>query len=161
MAEETLALRNIEQPLPQPAKPAGALVEGHAVTADAPLHARRPVVAQVLADAGQVVAHLDAELLQALPLADARELQQLRGRNGAGRDDHLAGRARLQLLSARGIAHTDAARTVENEALGQGVRLDAEIRAQARRLQIASRRAHTPALADRGLRHGDAFLVRA
>jgi hypothetical protein len=36
------------------------------------------MVAQVLADSGQGVPHLDAEVAQALRLADARQLEQLR-----------------------------------------------------------------------------------
>ena len=99
VAQEALALRDVEEALPQAAQAAGALVEGDAVAADAPFHARRPVVAQVLADAGQIVVDLDAELLEAVGLADAGELQQLRRGDGAGRHDHLAGRARLALLA--------------------------------------------------------------
>ena len=45
---------------------------------DAPFHPRRPVVPQVLADAGQIMANLDTEALEVRPLADAGELQQLR-----------------------------------------------------------------------------------
>ena len=41
------------------------------------------------------------------------------------------------------------------------VGLDGEVAPRARRLEIAARRAHAPAAADRALRHGDAFLVGA
>src|SRR5581483_4452029 len=155
------ARADVEQPLPQRAEPARTLVEGRAVAADPPLHARRPMVAQVLSDARQVVAHLDAEALEALGLADARQLQELRRGDGAGAHDHLARGTRLALPAADGIAHAHAAAAVENEALGQRVRLDREVRARAGGIEVASRRAHAPALVDRGLRHGDAFLIPA
>ena len=51
------------------------------------------VVLQVLADALELVRHLDAERLQHRARADARELQDLRAADGAGRQDHLARRA--------------------------------------------------------------------
>src|SRR5207237_8453545 len=89
-AQEPLSGADIEQALPQSADATRPLVEGHAVTADAPLHARRTMVEQVLADTSQVVAHLDAEALEALALADAGQLQQLRRGDGPGGDDHLA-----------------------------------------------------------------------
>src|ERR1700704_2788079 len=90
-AQEPLLGADIEQTLPQRPEAPRALVEGHSVTTDAPLHARRPVVAQVLADARQVVADLDAEPLEALALADAGKLQKLRRGDGPSRDNHLAG----------------------------------------------------------------------
>ena len=161
VAQEALALGDVEEALPQAGDAAGTLVEGDAVAADAPFQARRPVVAQVLADAGEVVVDLDAELLEAGGLADAGELQQLGRGDGTGRHDHLAGGARLALLAADGIAHADAAAAFQDQALGGGVGLDGEVLAQARGLEVAARRAHAPAAADRALRHGDAFLVGA
>src|SRR5262249_60299870 len=78
VAQETLSRGQIEQPVPQRPKAACALVKGDAMPADAPFHARRPMVAQVLADTGQIMANLDAKALEALPLTDAGKLQELR-----------------------------------------------------------------------------------
>lgn len=50
----------------------------------------RIVVAQVLADARQMLHHRDAERLQVLRVADARQLQQLRGVDRATANDDLA-----------------------------------------------------------------------
>ena len=47
------------------------IVEGDALFADQPAGARHVMVAEVFADAGQRVAHLDAEIAQAFGLADA------------------------------------------------------------------------------------------
>ena len=48
------------------------------------------VIVQVLADARQVVHHLDAVLAEMLGRADARQHQQLRRADGAGGDDDFA-----------------------------------------------------------------------
>jgi choline dehydrogenase len=50
---------------------APTIVEGDALFADQPAGARHVMVAEVFADAGQRVAHLDAEIAQAFGLADA------------------------------------------------------------------------------------------
>src|SRR5262249_35030676 len=104
------------------------------MAADAPFHARRPVVAQVLADAGQIMAGLDAQALEALSLADAGKLQQLRRRDAAGRDDDFAGRTYLMLCAAAGISDAGAAATFEQEAFDQRIRFDGEVCSRARRL---------------------------
>ena len=127
-AQEALPGGDVEQPLPQGAKTARALVEGYAATAHTPLHARRIVVAQIFADARQVVVDLDAEPLEALRLADAGQLQQLRRGDGPGRHDHLTRCACLALLATHRIAHADAAGALHDQALGQRIRLDAEVR---------------------------------
>src|SRR5262249_9478061 len=129
--------------------------------ADAPFHARRPVVAQVLADAGHIMAALDAQTLAACRLADAGKLQELRRRDAAGRDDDFAGRTCLVLCAAAGVSDTGAAAAFEHETFNQRIRFDREVCSRPRRLEIAPRRAHASATADRGLRHGDAVLVAA
>src|SRR5437660_824870 len=136
MAQEALALRDVEEPLPEPAQAACALVECDAVAADAPLHARRPVVAQVFADAGQLVHHRDAERLEAFRLSDAGKLEQLRRGDRAGRDDDLTRGARLQGLALHGVAYADAARAFEQQRLCMRAGLDAEIAPRARRIEI-------------------------
>ena len=75
----------VAQRLADQAEPAAAVVEGVALRADRPAGARRIVVAQVLADAGQRLAHLDPEAAQPLRLADARQLEQLRRVDRAAR----------------------------------------------------------------------------
>src|SRR5262249_50797895 len=123
---------------------------------DAPFHARRPMIAQVLPDAWKVVAHLYAHGLEALTRADAGELEKLRRGDGSGRNDHLALSPRLALKALGLVAHTHAARALQDEVQGQGVGLDGEVGPRSGRVQIASRRAHAPTATDRGLRHGDA-----
>src|SRR5262245_39717253 len=161
MGEKASAGANIEEPVAQAAQPACALVEGHAVAADAPLHARRPMVPQILTHARQMVSDLDAEPLEAVALADAGELQKLGRGDGPRRHDHLVGCTRLALEPPDAIAHPHTAMTLEQELLGQRVGLDAEVAPRARRIEVTARRAHAPAPADGGLRHGDAFLIRA
>ena len=68
----------------------------HRVAEDAPPErADVGVVAEVLADAGQRVAHVDAERLQVRGLADTGDLQQLRRVERAARQDHFAARAHV------------------------------------------------------------------
>src|SRR5262249_44665007 len=88
-------------------------------------------------------------------------LQQLRRRDAAGRDDDFAGRTYLMLCAAAGVSDADAAATFEQEAFDQRIRFDGEVCSRSRRVEIALRRAHAPATADRGLRHGNAVLVKA
>src|SRR5262249_37220460 len=138
-----------------------ALVEGHAMATDAPLHARCPMIAEILPDTRQIVVDLNAEPLEALRLADPRKLQQLWRGDGPGRDDHFTGRPCLALHPTHSIAHAHTAVAIEDEALGHRACLDGQVWPQARWVEIASRRAHAPAATDRALRHGDAFLIRA
>ena len=78
------------------------------------------MIAQVLADARQIVVDLDAQPLEALRLADAGQLQQLRRGDGARRNDDLAGSTGLAHLAAHGVAHADAPTALEDQAVGQG-----------------------------------------
>jgi hypothetical protein len=61
----------VAQHLVRQAEAAPPIVEGDALFTDQPAGARNVMVAQVLADAGQLMAHLDAEIAQAFGLADA------------------------------------------------------------------------------------------
>ena len=67
------------------------VVEGDPPGADRPPRPRRIMVAQILADARQGMAHRDAQLLQALRLADARQFQQLWRVDGTRAHDDFAG----------------------------------------------------------------------
>src|SRR5436305_15042423 len=125
MTQEAPPLRDVEKPLPQAAHAARAFVERDAVPADAPLHARCPVVAQILADAAPFMHHRDAEPLQPLGLPDAGELEELRRGDRTGRDDDLACGARLEGLALHGVAHADAAPALEQQTLRVCAGLDA------------------------------------
>src|SRR4029077_1845804 len=140
---------------------AGVVVEGEVLLPDRELHARRIVVAQVLADARQVVQRCDAYAAQAVGLADAGELEQLGRIDRAARHEHFAHRPRLPLRPADGIAHADAAPAFQDQRLGQRALLDRQVRPRADRVEIAVGGALPTALADRLLRHADAFLALA
>src|SRR5262245_63437938 len=94
---------------------------------DAPFHARRPMIAQVLSDAWKIVPDLDAQGLEALSLADAGELEQLRRGNGSRRHDHLAPSTRLALMALDLVAHAHAARALEDEGERQRIGLDGQV----------------------------------
>jgi hypothetical protein len=70
--QHALPKQRVAQRLARQAEAAPPVVEGDAFLPDQPAGARNVVVAQVLADAGQLMAHLDAEIAQAFRLADAR-----------------------------------------------------------------------------------------
>ena len=105
--------------------------------------------------------HVDAQRLQPLGLADARQFEQLRTVDRAAAHDDLARSPRLAPAATDGIAHADAALALEQKALAQSAGLDAQIRPLADRLQVAGRRAHAPARGNRRLAHGDAVLTGA
>src|SRR5262245_1586416 len=161
MGEKAAAGADVEEALPQAAQPACPLVEGHSVAADAPFHARGPVVPQILTHAREMVSDLDAQPLEAVTLADAGEFQQLRRGDGPGRYDHLVGGTGLALEPPDPVAHPDTPMSLEQKLLGQRIGLDAEVGTDARRFEVTARRAHAPAPADGCLRHGDPFLIRA
>ena len=156
--EQAAARDGIVQRLAHQPQPARGVVVGVALGTDQPAGARRVMVAQVLADAGQRAAHLDAERLQPLGLADARQLEQLRAVDRAGADHDIARRRRLVHRAVHRIAHAGAARAVEDQALGQRLGHDAEVGPLGGRIEIAARRAHALAGDDRRLAHDDAVL---
>jgi len=75
--------------LPHQAEAPGLLVQRDRQL-DPPVHARREVVAVVLADALQLMLDLDAVAAQQLGLADAGMLQHARRLHGAARYDDFA-----------------------------------------------------------------------
>ncbi|MCY1346045.1 hypothetical protein D9M69_321200 [compost metagenome] len=85
------------------------------------------VVLQVLADAGQVHPQRNAQALQLGGRADAGEHQRLRRAEGAGGEDHLAPRAHFLDLLAVVVAHPDAARALEDQAVEGGVEIELEV----------------------------------
>ena len=65
------------------------------------------VVLEVLADARQVVAHVDADRAQLPGVTDPRQLQQLRGVEGAATQDDLTGADPLVTPAGAGVVDTD------------------------------------------------------
>ena len=83
------------------------------------------MVLQVLSDAGQVMHGGDAVLSHLSAVADAREHQQLRGLECAGRDDDLAPGADLLQRLALPVFDADRALAFEQDAGGVRAGLDA------------------------------------
>ena len=141
-------------------QPPRALVDGVDVL-DAHGEARGVVVAQVLADAGKRMAHLDAERLEQRWRTNARKLQQLGGIVAAAGEDDLASRAHGHALAAAAAdAVGDPYRTLSLEQDLGGVRTGAHrhVRALARRVQEGGGGADAAAVVDGALGVGDAFL---
>src|SRR6201996_2760263 len=67
----------------------------------------------------------------------------------------------LAFRSAAGVSHTCTATAFEHQTFHHRIRFDGEVRSFPRRVEIALRRTHALAAADRGLRHGDAVLIEA
>ena len=72
MAKQALPQYRVAHRLTHQPQNMQPIVEADALFADQPAGARYVMIAQVLADARQLMAHLDAETAQALRLADAR-----------------------------------------------------------------------------------------
>ena len=119
------------------------------------------MITQVFTDALQVVHDIDAKFLQACCLSDPGNFQKLRRVDGAGANDDFAIGLRFTHLTTKIVTHAGTTLASEDKTLGQCIRLNVQIGAAARRIEIAIGRAHTAALADRCLRHADAFLARA
>src|SRR4051812_391672 len=125
-----------------------------------PLHARRVMVAEVFADPPKLVAHLDAGRLKHVRPANTGQFEELWRVDRAGADDDFTTGAGFELLPAESVDDPDAPLSLEQQALGQRVRLDGQVRAPARRVEVAHRGTHATTTADRRLRHADAILLR-
>ena len=122
------------------------------------------VVLQVLADAGQVEHQRHVQVAQQRRRADAGTLQDLRRGDGPGAQQHLAAGAGLFRLAgiAAQVGHAAGAQAVEQDALGEGVGADGQVRPLASLVQVAARGAGAPAVGRHGAVHRpEAFLAVA
>src|SRR6202011_1298450 len=119
------------------------------------------MVAQILANALELVANLDADAFEPFWLADAGQFQKLRRIDRTGADDDLPVGAGFVLLAVYIVAHADAALALDQQAFGQRVGLDRQVWPPSRRIQIADGGAHPATAADRRLGHADIVLRRA
>jgi hypothetical protein len=119
------------------------------------------VVLGVLAHAGQVVRHGDAERPEEHRRAYPRELQQVRGADGAGRQQHLPHGAHPALAPA--LAEDDAryAAAFHLQPQGERARLDAEVGAAQGGAQEAGGCAEAAPASDAALVVEGAFLAGA
>ena len=119
------------------------------------------VVLEVLADAGQVGDHVDAEGLEMLVgVADARELEELRGVDRAAAQHDLAGahavrRAPVRVLDAHGP------RALEQDLRDERAGLDLEVRPLHHRVQVGARGGEPPAAVDVAVERREALLAVA
>ncbi|MDB5402385.1 MAG: hypothetical protein JWQ55_4403 [Rhodopila sp.] len=90
------------------------------------------MIAQVLADAFECVTNLDAQALKQIRLADTGQFQKLRRIDRTAADDDLPVRSGLVLLSVARVPDTNAALAFEQQAFGQRVGLDRQVRSPAR-----------------------------
>ncbi|MNO89958.1 hypothetical protein D3C76_814570 [compost metagenome] len=120
------------------------------------------VVLQVLADAGQFVAHGDAVGADLGLRADPGQHQQLRAAEGAGAQQHLAARLQLHALALDRHLHAGGALALQDDALGAGAGHHGEVAVQlADRLEEGRGGAPAAAVADGHVIGADAFLLGA
>src|ERR1700680_599059 len=119
------------------------------------------MVAQILANALELVANLDADAFEQFRLADAGQFQKLRRIDRTGADDDFPVGASFVPLSVYIVAHPDAALAFDQQAFGQRIGLDGQVWPPSRPIQIADGGAHPTTTADRRLGHADTVLHRA
>ena len=120
------------------------------------------MVLQVAADAGCVMHHIDAGLLQQGSRADARQHQQLRRLQRSAREQHLTARKQSTSSATLQDLGADRAPTLEQDAQHPGTGLDAQVRPSTDvRVQIAARRAPAFALVLGDLVRAEPFLFGA
>ena len=93
-----------------------------ALKRDAPLQ----VVTQVFTHTGHIGFDLHAQLTQTIGLANARELQQLRGHDGPGAQDHFAPGQHLQRLALVQVADSHRPRAFPHHRGGLSLHLQGE-----------------------------------
>jgi hypothetical protein len=103
------------------------------------LHVDLEVVLQVLAHAGQVVHHVDAERAQLVGRSDPRDLQQLGRVDGPAAEHHLARPHRAPAAPGPGVLDAHRAPALEQDPRGQGERLDLEVGTAHHRVQVGPR----------------------
>ena len=119
------------------------------------------VVLEVLADAGQVVDDVDAELAEQRLVADAGELEQLRGVDRATAEDDLAGVARCGAAAAAPVVDADRALALEAHPGRHRQRLDVEVLAVPDRVQVGAGRGEPAAAVQVAVEPGEALLAVA
>ncbi len=97
------------------------------------------MIAQILADAAQLMHRRDAERAEQFGLTDAGQFQKFRRVDRAAGDDHLARRPRLATHAADRVSHADAALAFQDQRLRHRALLDDEILPSAHRIEVADR----------------------
>jgi hypothetical protein len=122
---------------------------------------RREMVLKVAADGGQIVdrAHIGAS--QQRGIADSGEHEQLRRVVGAGAQQDLALRPRVQRLAVALARDGDRARSLKEDPVRLRARAQLEVRATQRGVQVRAGRRAAPAVALRDLIPADAILLAA
>ena len=122
------------------------------------------VVLQVGADARKLVNDRDAEFAQQRPRAHARALQDLRRGDGAAAEQHFAAGVdgHWCVAGAVQVGRADGPLAAEQDAIGQCVGHDGQVRSATGHVQIAARGAGAPAVGgDRAVHRAEAFLAIA
>ena len=122
------------------------------------------MVAQVLADAGQLVLHLDAERLQQRCGADARDLQELRRVHRAATQDHFLPGAhfhRRAVAAPLAVAHADGALALEHDRGRLCMGAHREVGPRHGGMKITTRGTDPAAVPDDALDVAHARLLRA
>src|SRR6185437_6377158 len=157
--QRALARQNPLGPGIQPAQPVVVdLVHRHGAIDAAIDDAPADMVLQILANPRQVVLHLDPQRLQQRTGADSRQLQNLRGVDGAAAEQHLPPRRGFLDHAVLLVADAGRALALHQHLMGQRVRLDPQIAPAFRRAEIAPRGRAAAAAFHRQLQRADAFL---
>ena len=122
------------------------------------------VILQVFPHAGQIVYQRDIELLQQVSVAHAGALEDLRGGNRPGAQQHFFFCRRFGWDGAFTLQPLDAHRAfaLKEDAIGHGVGADGQVRTRFRLIQIAARGAGASALRrDRAVHRAEALLLIA
>ena len=103
------------------------------------------MISQVLANAGHVFEQRNAHLFEMVGRADAGQHQDMRRADRPGAENDFRALNRKPVAAACDL-HPDGTVPVEQEAMHQTVRPDAQVQAMPRRVQVAERRAEPDAV---------------
>ena len=143
-----------------PSPPTQLRLQGHRLRARV-LHVDLEVVLEVLAHAGQVPDHGNAQRLELGGVAHTGELQQLRRVDRAAAEDDLAGHDPPHSPPTAPVLDAASALAVEEDFGGEGARADGQVRPCHGRVQVGLRRAPASTAVDVPVEACEALLTSA
>ena len=115
----------------------------------------------MLADAGQVLDHVDAERTELVGVAHAGQLQQLRRVDRAAAQDDLTGHDALGAAATVRVLHADRSIALDQDLRDERPGLDVQVRTAHHGVEVRTGRRQSPAVADVAVERREPLLAES